>query len=112
MASRQPLTPLTSIVEAAGLSQVVASLTSGLFSSTQLPPSLVTTLTQAGSSTQSSLSAGSEVSSLSNDSVELAGINPVTISDVVSTRTQQDISQMQSNQSISTLAAFSNPTNN
>ena len=108
MISRQQLTPLTSIVEAVGLSQVVANLTSGLFSSTQLPPNLVTTLTQAGSGIQTSASTGSAVSCTSAESghsLRSADVNSVNVvsNDIVtngtmSTQVLQDISQVQSTQ--------------
>ena len=81
--SREQLKQMTSIVEAAGLSQVVANLTSGLFSSAQLPPNLVTTLTQAGSlgslqvpGALPSSSVASNVSdSVSSNSIGSTGVN-------------------------------------
>ena len=59
--------PLTNIVEAAGLSQVVANLTAGIFSSqtggAKLPPSLVpVTLTQIGSASGVAMQASSSIS--------------------------------------------------
>ena len=81
----QQLKPLASFVEAAGISQVVANLTAGMFSSgtgTQIPANLVTTLAQAGSisALQASASSGSqsvspESSGVSIDSVGSTGVS-------------------------------------
>ena len=96
---QQQLKPLSSIVEAAGLSQVVANLTAGIFSSTgtQLPSNLVTTLAQAGSVggalpvSASSVSVSPGSSGVSVDSMGSTGVT----TNVISVN-QNNVSQVQS----------------
>ena len=96
---------LSNIVEAAGLSQVVANLTAGIFSSqtggARLPPSLVpVTLTQVGSASGVAMQASSSISpatqSMSSGSnIESAGSAAGVTTDVTNVD-ESNFSQVQS----------------
>lgn len=99
---QQQFKPLSSIVEAAGLSQVVANLTAGMFSSAagsaQLTPSLVSTLTQPGSvsggtAMQVSASSGSQNVSMGSTGVSIGSTGSA---GVATNANPSDYSQVQS----------------
>jgi hypothetical protein len=99
---QQQFKPLSSIVEAAGLSQVVANLTAGMFSSSgaQLPPSLVSTLTQAGSVSggamqQVSASSSSQNMSVGSSGVSVGSAGSAGVTTDVTHANQSDYSQVQ-----------------
>ena len=83
-------------IEAAGLSQVVANLTAGIFcsSGTQLPASLVTTLSQA-SAQEVQTSSGSQIVSSGSSGVSVGSVGSTGIS-TNTTNTNMVNSQMQS----------------